>query len=154
MPNAPNMPIPANTDEQHQRRVEAGLPRHQDRPQEVVDVRHHDEVEHDDEDAAEYVAEQDHSDAERNRDDAAAERDDRQRAQKYREDEEAVVEAGDVDRDRSRDALAHGDDELPSDRATHHRAHLREVEVGDLLAERIELADQRSAPRPCWSAVR
>ena len=60
----------------------------------------------------------------------------------YREDEEAVVEAGDVDRDRSRDTLAERDDELPSDRAVHHRAHLGEVEIGDLFAERVELANQ------------
>ena len=101
------------------------------------------QVEEDHEHAAEDVAEQDHSDAERNRDDAAAERNDRQRGQQDREKEEALVESGDVDRRGAGDTLADGDHELPHDGALDHRAHLRHVEIGDLLAERVEPPDEQ-----------
>ena len=141
MPQAPNMAMPANTASSISAESRRACPRHQDRAQEVVDVRHHDEVEEDDEHTAENVAEQDHSDPERDRHDAAAERNHRQRGQQNREKEETLVETGDVDRGCARDTLTDGDDELPHDGALDHRAHLRHVEVGDLLAEGVELAN-------------
>ena len=60
-----------------------------------------------------------------------------------REKEESLVETGDVDRRRARHTLADRDDELPHHGALHHRAHLRHVEVGDLLAEGVEPADEQ-----------
>ena len=100
------MAIPANTASSisaESRRAARGT---SNRSQKIVDVRHHQQVPDNNEHTAENVAEQDHSDPERDRHNAAAQRNDRQRSQQDREDEETVVESGDVDRGRPGDALA------------------------------------------------
>ncbi len=88
----------------------------------------------------------DHSDTEWDGDDAAAQGNDREGGQQDGKDEEALVESRDVDRGGTGDALRQCDHELSEDGALHHRAHLLQVEVGDLLAQRVELPDQRLYP--------
>ncbi len=143
MPRKPNMVIPANTDSSISAESSlASLGTRIGRSTLSILVTT-DEVEDDHEDPADDVAEQRQPDAERDGDDAAAQRDHRQRRQQDREDEEPVVEAGDVDRDGAGDALSQGDDELAADGAAHHGRHLGQVQVGGLFAERVEPADQQ-----------
>ena len=108
----------------------------------VTTIRCHSTDEH----AAEHVAEQHHSDAERDRHDAAAEGNDGQRGQQDGEDEEALVEAGDVDRQGTRHPLTCRDHELSPDRSPHHRAHLGQIQVGDFFAQRVQPSDQGDDP--------
>ncbi|COX95341.1 Uncharacterised protein [Mycobacterium tuberculosis] len=53
-----------------------------------------------------------------------------------------MVKSGDVDRCGAGDSLARRDDELAVHRAADHRAHLLQVQIRDVFAERVELADQ------------
>ena len=88
------------------------------------------------------VAEDHHADPERDGDDSATERNEGQCDEEDRDDEERIVEAGDVNRNRAERSLNHRDDELTSYRTANHGAHLGQIQVGDLDAEGVESANQ------------
>ena len=88
------------------------------------------------------MAEDHHPDAERDGHDAASQWNHRQCDQEDRDDEESVMETGDIDRRRTEQALDHRDDELTPHSTADHGPHLGQVQIGNLDAERIESANQ------------